>query len=689
MMLRSFGTLRPSFRCGLLAAAVLAAVLTSAAIQAQTPPLTPDIPAKFAAPASSYDYVKRDVMIPMRDGVRLHTVIVLPKGAKHAPIILTRTPYNASKRAERNESPHMLATMPEGDEVFVADGYIRVFQDVRGKYGSEGEYIMTRPLKGPLNSSEVDHSTDAYDTIDWLVKNVPESNGKVGMLGSSYEGFTVVMALVNPHPALKVAAPMSPMVDGWMGDDWFHFGAFRQTNLDYYTLQTAVKGQGDSIVREGYDDYENFRRAGSAGDFAKAAGLDQLPWWRKTIEHPAYDSFWQEQALDKTMAAQPLKVPTMWIQGLWDQEDMWGAIHCYLATEPKDTGNDLNFLVMGPWRHSQVNYNGATLGPLKWDGDTGLQFRRDVLKPFFDQYVKDSAPKADTPPVFIYNTGENHWDRLKSWPLACETGCTTKSKPLYLTPGFGLSFTAPAATGTNGTATNGTATNGTATHGAATNGAAASSTTATAAYDEYVSDPSKPVPYLPRPVHFADGEAWRRWLVTDQRFIADRPDVLTYATPVLTDAVRISGAPVVNLVASTSGTDSDWVVKLIDVYPDEVPSQPEMGGYQLGIAMDIFRGRYREAFDKPQPIAPNKPLPYKFILPTANHVFLPGHRIMVQVQSTWFPLYDRNPQTFVPNIFLAKPTDYTKATQRIYHAPGNASFIDLPVVPVVRAKESQ
>ncbi len=627
---------------------------------AQTPPLTPDIPPNFAAPTASYDYVKRDVMIPMRDGVRLHTVIVIPKGAKHAPILLTRTPYNATGRAERDKSPHMLATLPEGDEVFVMDGYIRVFQDVRGKYGSEGEYVMTRPLKGPLNSSEVDHSTDAYDTIDWLVKNVPESNGKVGMLGSSYEGFTVVMALVNPHPALKVAAPMSPMVDGWMGDDWFHFGAFRQTNLDYYTGQTTAKGHGSEIVREGYDDYENFRRAGSAEDFAKAAGLDQLPWWRKTIEHPAYDSFWSEQALDKTMAAQPLKVPTMWIQGLWDQEDMWGAIHCYLATEPKDSNNDMNFLVMGPWRHSQVNYNGSTLGPLKWDGDTALQFRRDVLKPFFDQYVKDGAPKADTPPVFIYNTGENHWDRLKAWPLACDTGCTTKSKPLYLTHGFGLSFTAPSSGGTDGTGN--------------------------AAYDEYVSDPSKPVPYLPRPVHMADGDAWRRWLVTDQRFVADRPDVLTYQTPPLTEPLRISGAPVVNLVASTSGTDSDWVVKLIDVYPDEVPDQPEMGGYQLAIAMDIFRGRYRESFENPQPIAANKPLPYKFILPTANHVFLPGHRIMVQVQSTWFPLYDRNPQTFVPNIFFAKPTDYTKATQRIYHAPGNASFIDLPVVP---AKEHQ
>ena len=634
----------------LLAIALLALPAT---LRGQTPPLTPDIPAKYEAPTAAYDYVKRVVMIPMRDGVKLDTVIVIPKMATHAPILLTRTPYNATERARRNRSPLMLATLPQGDEVFVADGYIRVFQDIRGKYESEGEYVMTRPLIGPLNGTKVDHSTDAYDTIDWLVKNVPESNGRVGMLGSSYEGFTVVMALVNPHPALKVAAPMSPMVDGWMGDDWFHYGAFRQTNFDYFAGQTAARKEGETIVRQGYDDYENFRRAGSAGDFARAAGLDQLPWWRKTVEHPAYDAFWQEQALDKTMAGQPMKVPTMWIQGLWDQEDMWGGIHAYMATEPRDTGNDMNFLVMGPWRHSGVNYDGSSLGPLKWDGDTALQFRRDVLKPFFDQYLKDGAPRASTPPVFIYNTGENHWDRLKAWPLACEAGCAVPSRPLYLTSGFGLSFTAPAEPGSG----------------------------SRAGYDEYVSDPGKPVPYLPRPVRFADSDLWKRWLLTDQRTVADRGDVLSYVTPVLAEPVRVSGAPVVNLLASTSGTDSDWVVKLIDVYPDQVPSQPEMGGYQLGVAMDIFRGRYRTSFERPQAITPNVPLAYRFVLPTINHVFLPGHRIMVQVQSSWFPLYDRNPQTFVPNIFFAKPGDYASATQRIYHAAGAASFVDLPVVP--------
>ncbi|WP_082190394.1 CocE/NonD family hydrolase [Frateuria defendens] len=631
----------------LLSLAVTAALAAGGA-HAQTAPLTPDIPAKFDAPTSANDYVKREVMIPMRDGVKLHTVIVIPKGARHAPILLTRTPYNASGRAERYVSPHMLDTLPQGDEVFVRGGYIRVFQDVRGKYGSGGDYVMTRPLRGPLNASEVDHSTDAYDTIDWLVKHTPESNGKVGMLGSSYEGFTVVMALIHPHPALKVAAPESPMVDGWMGDDWFHYGAFRQTNFDYIRGQTAQKGKGEAVPRDGYDDYANFLAAGSAGDYARANGLEQLAFWRKLDEHPAYDAFWQGQALDRIMAQQPLKVPTMWLQGLWDQEDMWGAIHSYEATEPKDASNTRNFLVMGPWRHSQVNYDGTALGPMQWDGDTALQFRRDVLKPFFDQYLVDGALKADTPPVFIYNTGENHWDRYQSWPLSCESGCAAKPQPLYLEAGGKLSFAAPKAED--------------------------------AKYDEYVSDPAKPVPYQPRPVHFADHEAWTRWLLNDQRFVDGRPDVLTFVSEPLTRPLHLGGAPEVNLVAATSGSDSDWAVKLIDVYPDSVPSHPAMGGYELPISLDIFRGRYRESFEHPQAITPNAPLAYRFGLPTVNHVFQPGHRIMVQVQSTLFPLYDRNPQTFVPNIFDAKPADYVKATQRVYHAPGQASFISLPVV---------
>jgi len=612
-----------------------------------TPPLAPDIPAKFTPPTQAADYERRDVMIAMRDGVALHTVIMVPKGARRAPIILTRTPYNASKRAERAPSNHLAASLGTGDDQIADGSYIRVFQDVRGKYGSEGDYVMTRPLRGPLNDSKVDHSTDTYDTIDWLVKNVPETNGKVGMTGSSYEGFTVLMALVHPHPALKAAIPMCPMVDGWRGDDWFHSGAFRQTNFDYFFHQSTERGEGKPVPRAGYDDYENFRRAGSAGDFARANGLDQLAIWKKVSEHPAYDAFWQGQALDKLLAAEPLTVPTMIVASIWDQEDSYGGVTTYQALEPKDKANDKLFLVLGPWRHSGGNAEGSALGPLKFDSDTARAFRRDIARPFFDALLKDKPAKLTTAPVNAFETGTNTWRRLPRWPLACASGCASPLKPFYLQPGGRAGFAAPTAEG----------------------------------FDEYVADPAKPVPYLPRPVRFADSDAWHWWLLTDQRMVADRPDVLAYVSEPLTAPIKIAGAPQVSLFASTSGTDSDWVVKLIDVYPEEVPADPPLGGYQLGVAMDIFRGRYRESFEHPTAIPANTVQRYRFALPTVNHVFLPGHRIMVQVQSSWFPLYDRNPQTFVDNIFFAKPTDYRKATQRIYHQPGAATTIDLPIAP--------
>jgi putative CocE/NonD family hydrolase len=626
---------------------VLAAAFATAA-QAQTAPMAPDIPAdKFSTTVPNADYVKQDVMIPMRDGVKLHTVIVIPKNVMtgKAPIMLTRTPYNASGRASRMKSPHLASILGDGDDAFIENGYIRVFQDVRGKYGSEGDYVMTRPVRGPLNNTPVDHTTDAYDTIDWLVKNIPQSNGKVGMVGSSYEGFTVLMALVEPHPALKAAVPMSPMVDGWRGDDWFHNGAFRNPNLAYIAGQNAARGEGERIVTGIYDDYEAYLRAGSTSDFAHIYGLDQLNFTKKLFEHPAYDSYWQEQALDKILAKRPLSVPTMTVVGRWDQEDIYGAYATYAAVEPQDKTNKMNSLVVGPWRHSGVNYEGSALGALKFTGDTAREFRRDVMLPFFNQYLKDGAPAFDTPPVWSYQTGVNHWRRLEQWPLA------PASTPLYLKPGFGLAFEK-----------------------------AEGKADKTAAFDEYVSDPAKPVPFVPRPVHMGDGSVWKPWLVTDQRSYSDRPDVLTYTSAPLTAPLQLAGQPMVDLFASTSGTDSDWVVKLIDVYPDEVAAQPELGGYELPIAMDIFRGRYYQGLDMPAAIPANKAERYRFALPNVDHVFLPGHRIMVQIQSSWFPLYDRNPQTFVPNIFYAKPADYRKATQRVYHAPGLESAIELPVV---------
>ena len=623
---------------------VALAVQAPAQQAAQTAP-GGDIPANFTPPIEARDYVKREVMIPMRDGTKLFTVIVYPKGLNNAPIILTRTPYNAAGRANRMDSPNILSTLPLSDEPLVKAGYIRVYQDIRGKYGSEGDYVITRPVKGPLNPTDTDHVTDAWDTIEWLVNrdNLPESNGRVGMIGSSYEGFTVVMALLDPHPALKVAVPESPMIDGWMGDDWFHYGAFRLANIGWIASQTGYKGAGKSPATGIYDHYEEFRRIGGANEWAKASGFDQLPAWRKMVDHVAYDAFWQGQALDKMLAANPSNIPTLWEQGLWDQEDMYGAITAWEALKAKGkTGN--NFLVMGPWRHSQINREGRSLGPFQWDGDTAAQFREEMVLPLFNQYLKD-GPAANLATATIYNTGENRWERFSDWPLACEQGCAAPLKPLYLQADGGLGFEKGATGG-----------------------------------DSYVSDPQKPVPHLPRPVNFGDGR-WGDWLVSDQRHADGRPDVMTYQSAVLTEPMRLSGAPIAEIFAKTTGTDGDFVVKIIDVYPDEVASKPEMGGYQLPISLDIFRGRYRDSFSDPAPIPAGKTQRYRFRLPTVNHVFQPGHRIMVQVQSSLFPLYDRNPQKFVPNIFLAKKADYQKATVTIERGGKAASAIWLPLVP--------
>jgi putative CocE/NonD family hydrolase len=654
MMTKNLRTLASLLTC----LAVVSLGLAPAHAQTSAPRNPPqttlenETPQKFEQTGYGFDYARRDVMIPMRDGVRLHTVILVPKGAKGAPILLTRTPYNAKDLTTHSESSHLgpsLTGYDNATDVIVEGGYIRVVQDIRGKYGSEGDYVMNRPLRGPLNPTNVDHATDTYDTIDWLVKNIPETNGRVGILGISYDGFLPLMALVNPHPALKVSVPMNPMVDGWRGDDWFHNGAFRQQNMAYIYDQEATRANDIKWWTSHFDPYDMFMEAGSAGELGRRRGLEQVGFWRKLLEHPAYDAFWQGQAMDKILAAQPLKVPVMLVHSLWDQEDIYGAIAVYKAIEPKDTNNDKVFLVLGPWHHGQEIRDGSTLGALKFNSDTALTFRREVLRPFLDHYLKDGAPKADVSPVTAFETGTNTWRHLNSWPSGCPSGCTVRPVPLYLSTGLRLSLDAPK--------------------------------TGDAVFDEYVSDPSKPVPYRARPI---DDTSWSRWLVDDQREASGRPDVLSFVSDVLTSPMKISGQPVVNLVASTSGTDSDWVVKVIDLYPDEVAGQPEMGGYQLMVSADILRGRYRESFETAKAIEPDKPLPYRFSLPTANHVFLPGHRVMVQIQSSWFPLYDRNPQTFVPNIFWAKPSDYRRATQRVYHSPNQASFVELPLVVMPR-----
>jgi hypothetical protein len=634
----------------LLFAPVLQAA--SPAPPSQYPALPSETPEKFESTKAGFDYKKRDEMVPMRDGVKLHTVILIPKGAHAAPILFTRTPYNASELTSHAQSAHLgpiLAGYDNMTDVIVEGGYIRVLQDIRGKYGSEGDYVMNRPLHGPQNPTPVDEATDTYDSVDWLVKNIPESNGKVGILGISYDGFLVLMALVNPHPALKVAVPMNPMVDGWMGDDWFHHGAFRQQNMRYIYDQEATRKSEEKWWTSHFDDYDMFMQAGSAGELGRRRGLEQVGFWRKLLAHPSYDAFWRDQAVDRVLASQPLRVPVMLVHSLWDQEDIYGAIAVYQALKPKDTANDKVFLVLGPWHHGQEIGDGSTLGALRFNSDTALYFRREILRPFLDEYLKDDAPKAGVPAVSAFETGTNRWLRLPAWPVADAQGRAVHATPLYLRAGLKLSFASP--------------------------------TTDDAPFEEYVSDPAKPVPFRARPIQpngYDNDMTWFRWLVDDQREASGRPDVLVYVSDELTAAVKISGQPVANLVSSTSGTDSDWVVKLIDVYPDEFAGQPALGGYQLMISADVFRGRYRENPDAPHALAPSEPLLYRFNLPTANHVFLPGHRLMVQIQSSWFPLYDRNPQTFVPNIFWAKPADYRKATQRVYHTPSQPSFLELP-----------
>ncbi len=643
--------LRPALFAALLAAS--GALSATDAPQVRYPDYPSETPAHFKPATGSFDYVEHDVMIPMRDGVKLNTVILIPKGAKHAGIVLTRTPYDAHQLSHNFMSGHiepLLEGYDNAADVIAEDGYIRVIQDIRGKYGSEGDYVMNRPVHGPLNPTPVDDATDTWDTIDWLVKHIPESNGRVATIGISYDGFEPLMSLVHPHPALKAAVPMNPMVDGWMGDDWFHHGAFREQNMSYIYEQEATRDNTAKWWTNYHDEYDLFMHYGSAGAMGDAYGMRQLGFWNKLVAHPAYDAFWQQQAVDKLLAAQPLTVPVMLVHSLWDQEDIYGALAVYRAIKPKDTTGNMVKLVMGPWHHGQEIEEGSSLGAIRFGSDTAKYFREHILRPFLAQYLKDGAPKANLAPVTAFQTGTDQWQRLDRWPLSCNGGCPDKSRPLYLEPGMQLGFDAP---------------------------------TGGAAYDEYVSDPAHPAPFRARPIQpigYDHGLTWSQWLVDDQREASGRTDVLSYETAPLTAPLTIAGVPVVHLVASTSGTDSDWVVKLIDVYPDQVAEQPEMGGYQLAVSMDILRGRYRTGWDNPEALTPNKPLAYRFDLPAANHVFLPGHRIMVQVQSSWFPLYDRNPQTFVPNIFFAKPADYVKATQRVYHAPGEASYIALPVV---------
>jgi putative CocE/NonD family hydrolase len=576
-------------------------------------------------------YVATDTMIPMRDGVRLHTVIVTPRDSGPFPILLDRTPYGASGFAEG---------VGRGAPRAGLGGYIIVVQDIRGRFGSEGTFDMNRPPHS--GHAGTDESTDTYDTIDWLVRHVANNNGRVGVFGISYPGWLTAVAGIGAHPALKAISPQAPMGDAWMGDDFFHQGAFRLSyGTEYSWMMEASPDLSVTPSPSRYDTFEWYRSFPTLGALARAVGAQQWPTWRRFVEHPAYDSIWQARSLPRYFTH--TTVPTLVVGGWWDQEDEYGPLATYAALEPTDTAG-VNFLVMGPWYHGQwFGDSGTALGNARFGRPTGIDFR-ELQSRWFAHYLKGDSG-GTVPEATVFDAGTNAWRRFDHWPPAA-----VQQRHLYFGADGALSFEPP---------------------------------TATAGDDAYTSDPAHPVPYRPRPVErtYAPTSRWRRWETEDQRFVDNRPDVLTWQTAPLAADVTVAGNVAAHLYASTTGSDADWVVKLIDVYPDTVPDRPAMGGYELMVTGEILRGRYRTSWAHPSPIPANQVEPYTVDLHQQSYTFRAGHRIMVQVQSTWFPLYDRNPQTFVPNIFLAHAEDYQARVHRVYRTARYPSNVEIDVLP--------
>ena len=568
-------------------------------------------------------YSRQEVMIPMRDGVRLHAIILRPSDTHEPlPFLMDRTPYGVDESSPDSINMHYTE--------LAESGYIFVMEDIRGRYGSQGKFVMMRPLAShhDPNSADpngIDESTDTYDTVVWLLKNVPENNGRVGVVGVSYPGFLTAEAGIDPHPAVKAISPQAPMTDVWLGDDFFHNGAFRQTYGYDYVLGLESSKE-NTFTKLDEDAYTYFLKAGSFSAAGQKSGVDVLPTGQAFIDHPSYDEFWRARAVQPHLDV--VHVPTLEVGGWWDQEDMWGPQAEYAALKPHDTNHEV-FLALGPWNHGQWVRTTRSLGDVNFGAATGDQFRKQIEAPFFAHYLKDQ-PGFDLEDTASFQTGANRWMRYKVWPP--KEGITERN--LYLGPNGALGFEDPSDA---------------------------------KAFTSYLSDPTNPVPYRKRPIeatYAPTGSHWYTWLVQDQRPYDDRKDVATWTTPALDHDVTITGDVVADLFASTSGTDSDWVVKLIDVYPSA--SDSKMSGYQLMIVDEIFRGRYRQSYEHPEAIPANQVEEYKFSLHGADHVFLKGHRIMVQIQSSWFPLYDRNPQTFVPDIMTAKPEDYKSGEQHIY-----------------------
>jgi len=610
-----------------LAAALSAAAIAAAAVVTGPAGQSP------AAP----EFSRTSAMVPMRDGTRLHTVVFAPKaGGPPLPFLVVRTPYGVPASAQVLRSG--------GYRALADDGYIFVFQDIRGRYRSEGTFVMMRPPRDRRDARAFDESTDAADTVAWLLANVPGHNGRVGIKGISYGGWLAAMALVDPHPAVRAVSPQAPPADMYLGDDFHHNGAFRLSyGFEYATRMETTKEQ-TNFRFDRYDTFEWYLRLGPLAAVNERHLFGRIPTWNDFVAHPNYDAFWQRQALTPYLTR--VAAPTLTVGGWWDQEDLYGPQQLYETLEPFDE-REVSFFVAGPWNHGGwARSDGGSLGRIDLGSNTSIHFQERIEAPFFARFLKD-RPGWDVTEATTFQTGANAWRVYDEWPPRR----LTEDRGLHLLADGRLGFEAPREDGEG-------------------------------AFDSYVSDPARPVPYRPRPIEATydpRGSGWRDWLVGDQRFVHLRPDVLSWETGPLEEDLTVSGHVVARLFASTTGTDSDWIVKLIDVYPEDHPDDPAMGGYQLMIASEVFRGRFRASFERPEPLVPGRVDEYMIDLHAIDHRFLKGHGIMVQVQSTWFPLIDRNPQTFVENIFLARASDYRPATQRVYRSRTRPSRLVLPV----------
>jgi putative CocE/NonD family hydrolase len=634
-------------------AACFVAALTLAGAGAQTVPPTKPVDAaaeqkaRLAEALKNYhgpEYVRSEAMIPARDGVLLHTVILRPvdseKSGAALPFLMTRTPYGVDGVSD--------VGVKLGKQELATSGYIFVFQDIRGRYKSGGQFVMNRPIVAHTAKTDVDETTDTRDTIDWLLKNVLNNSGKVGVLGISYPGFLAMMAGIDAHPAVKAISPQAPMTNIWLGDDFFHNGAFRETyGFDYVQQLEAQKTDVPQSSKE--DQYDFFLSHVNFAGAAEAAGMTQLPTAKVFLSQPSYVKFWQDMAVEPHLHKP--EVPTLEVGGYWDQEDMWGTQAEYAALRPNEKPNDPQhrvFLVLGPWNHGGWSRGpgdqlGGKFGTVTFGGQKTGEYYRDHLEaPFFEFYLK-GKPGFDLKDTASFRTGENQWHRYDVWPPKMGF----HAERAFLAADEKVTFTPP--TGDYGVK------------------AAA-----------YVADPADPVPYRHRPVQstYGEGSTWRTWLAEDQRFVADRKDLAKFETPVLTSDLTVTGDVKADLFAATTGTDTDWIVKLIDVYPDGTAVD---AGYQLMVAEEILRGRYRNSFTRPEPVKPGEIVEYKWSLHGVDHTFLKGHRLMVEVQSSWFPLYDRNPQTYVENIMKAPADAYKAETVSIYGSAKYPSHLDLPV----------